>query len=118
MSLPTPFINADSSPYWSAAANEKLVLRKCRACRQLHFMPRYQCPSCWSDDLEWIESSGRGTVHSFTIVRRAANVLGAGALDVQIGDAVRVTFESRGDGGKIPQFALVAAGSRQATPAA
>ncbi|MNV61006.1 hypothetical protein D3C71_1534950 [compost metagenome] len=73
-------------------------------------------------------------MHSFTIIRRAsdpafaplvpytvalidldegprmmANLLGANALSVKIGDRVQVTFEDRGDGAMLPQFNPVAA---------
>lgn len=133
-SLPKPIVNADSEPYWNAARERRLFIRKCKACCELHFMPRYLCPSCWSDQLEWVEASGTGSVHSFTIVRRAsaaefaprvpyvvalidldegprmmANVLGDNAFSVSIGDRVQVTFEDRGDGALIPQFNRVSA---------
>lgn len=127
--LPQPIANADSQPYWNAARERRLVIRKCKACGQLHFMPRHLCPACWSDQLEWVDARGTGTVHSFTVIHRAsdpafaplvpyvvalveldegprmmANILGAGAMDVKIGDPVRVTFEDRGDGALLPQF--------------
>ena len=126
--LPSPVSNADSAPYWEAAAKGKLVIRKCRACGNLHFMPRTLCPTCWSHDLEWVEASGKGKVHSFTIIRRAplpafasqvpyvvalidlaegprmmANIVGDGAIGTKIGDDVEVTFERRGEGA-VPQF--------------
>ena len=131
--LPKPIANADSLPYWNAARASRLVIRKCKACSELHFMPRHLCPVCWSDQLEWVDAKGTGTVHSFTVVRRAsdpafaplvpyvvalieldegprmmANILGEGALDVQIGDRVRATFQDRGDGARVPQFELAA----------
>jgi uncharacterized protein len=128
-SLPQPESNGDSRPYWAAAREGRLRIRACKACGARHFMPRHLCPECWSDQLEWIDSKGQGTVHSFSIVHRAptpdfgantpyviamidlaegprmfANVVGEGAHSVAIGDAVQVTFEDRGDGFKIPQF--------------
>ncbi len=127
--LPAPIVNPDSQVYWDGARRGRLMIRKCGACGRMHFLPRHLCPACWSTDLEWIESCGRGTVHSFTIIRRAplpaftervpyvvalvdleegprmmANILGADALQTCIGDAVEVCFEERGDGAKIPQF--------------
>ena len=127
--------NADSQPYWAAARERRLVIRKCKACGELHFMPRYLCPVCWSDQLEWVDAKGTGSVHSFTIIRRAsdpgvraagalrgrarststkgprmmANVVGDDALAVEIGDRVEVTFEDRGDGAMLPQFSRAAA---------
>lgn len=131
--LPKPVANADSHTYWNAARERRLVIRKCNACGQLHFMPRYLCPSCWSDNLDWIDASGTGRVHSFSVIRRAsdpvfasrvpyvlalieldegprmmANILGKDALGVAVGDPVTVTFEDRGDGALIPQFERIA----------
>ena len=127
--LPKPSPNGDSLPYWSAARERRLVIRKCKVCGQKHFMPRHLCPHCWSDRLEWIESKGAGSVHSFSIVHRAptpafaanvpyviamidlddgprmfANVVGSNALEVEIGDRVKLRFEDRGDGAMLPQF--------------
>lgn len=128
--LPVPFPNPDSQAYWDAARNEDLVIRQCKDCNQFHFMPRYLCPHCWSTNLEWVKASGRGTVHSFSVVRRApipsyadrvpyvvalidleegprmlTNIVGADALGTQVGSAVKVCFEQRGDH-KLPQFGL------------
>lgn len=133
--LPGPTSNPDSQAYWDAAQEERLVIRKCNACGQPHFMPRYLCPSCWSTDLEWVQASGRGTVHSYSIVRRAsapefasqvpyvialidlaegprmmANILGDDALQTRIGDQVEVCFQEREGGRKIPQFRRVPGG--------
>ena len=131
--LPQPVPNGDSAPYWAAARERRLLIRKCAACEGVHFMPRYLCPHCWSDRLEWVDSKGTGSVHSFTIIRRAplanfaalapyvvalieldegpkmiANVLGNDALLTRIGDRVEVTFEDRGEGALVPQFQRVA----------
>jgi uncharacterized OB-fold protein len=127
--LPIPAITPDAAPYWDGARQGKLLLQKCGACGLVRFYPRALCPSCWSDAAAWIEASGRGRVHSFTVIHRPpapafaahvpyvvalidldegprmmANILGAGARDVAIDDRVRVTFEERADGFKLPQF--------------
>ena len=129
-SLPAPIVNADSAPYWEGARNGKLLLQRCGDCGTLRFFPRLLCTECGSDHTEWTEVSGRGTVHSFTVVHRAAfpafqaitpyvvalidleegprmmtNIVGDDAHDVAIGDAVTVVFEDRGtEGAKVPQF--------------
>lgn len=130
--LPKPVANADSLPYWNAARERRLVIRKCHSCGEVHFMPRHLCPHCWSDQLEWVEASGGGEVHSFSVIRRAsdpafadkvpyvvalieldegvrmmANILGEDAMSVEIGDRVHVDFEDRGDGALLPQFRRV-----------
>jgi uncharacterized protein len=129
---PAPRMNADGAPYWAAAAEDRLVVKRCRSCAHVHFPPRHLCPECWSEDLEWIQSGGHGTVYSLTIMHRAptpefaglvpyavalvdldegprmmANIVGAGALDTCIGMRVVVEFEARAGGTKVPQFRTV-----------
>jgi uncharacterized OB-fold protein len=126
---PAPVPNADSKTYWEAAARDELVLRRCSACGKHHFPPRYLCPRCWSDELEWTRSAGKGVVYSFTVMHRApmpafaqrvpyvvalidldegprmmAIILGDDALETTVGDRVSVCFEERAGGSKLPQF--------------
>jgi len=128
---PPPAINADGAPFWQAAAEGRLVLKSCKACGKPHYPPRYLCPHCWSEKLEWIKSEVMGTVYSLTVTRRApfeafaqrvpymvalvdiderarlmTNIVGDGALQAKIGDRVRVCFEKRGEHA-VPQFELV-----------
>lgn len=128
--LPMPAINADSAPYWKAAREGKLVLQQCAACGLKRFFPRHLCPACWSDQTQWVEACGRGTVHAVTTVRRSpssafrekvpyvvalidleegprmlTNIVGPNAEQARIGQAVEVTFEVRGDGA-VPQFRI------------
>ena len=66
--LPTP--DLETQPYWDAAKEGKLLIKRCSACGRAHFYPRPFCPHCWSDDVAWEEASGRATLYTFTIVRR------------------------------------------------
>lgn len=65
-----PFPDAESAPYWEAAAEGRLVFRRCGACGQAFLYPRAACPRCWSSDVAWADASGRGSVYSFTVVHR------------------------------------------------
>lgn len=128
--LPPPVANADSAPYWRAAKEGWLALQKCGDCGHVDFMPRHLCPSCWSDRREHVRASGKGTVHSFSVIRRAplpafaaivpyvvalidleegprmpANIVGDDALTAEIGAPVELTFEDRGEA-RLPQFRL------------
>ena len=132
IALPQPKVNGDSLPYWTAAGEHRLLIRQCNACGARHFMPRHLCPNCWSDQLEWVESRGEGTVHSFSVVHRAptpafarnapyvialvdldegprmfSNIVGENARSVAIGNRVRVIFETRDDGTVLPQFTRI-----------
>jgi uncharacterized OB-fold protein len=46
---------------------------RCKTCDQLFFYPRSECPRCLGSDLEWVPVSGRGRLHSFTIINQPAN---------------------------------------------
>ena len=101
-------------------------------CGTYRFIPRDICPSCGSDDAIWEDASGDGVIYSLTTVHRGptpafrahvpyvvalidlaegprmmANIVGQGSAQAAIGDAVRVCFEERQGGAKIPQFRLV-----------
>src|SRR5260370_1393398 len=69
--LPAPATSQEMQAYWDAAAQGKLLVRKCTGCGQLHHYPRTICPFCFSDKTEWIEASGKGTIYSYSVMRRA-----------------------------------------------
>lgn len=68
MDIPT--IEAESRPYWDAAAEGRLLLRQCQDCGAIHHYPRPFCPTCWSDDVAWIEASGSATLYTWSTVFR------------------------------------------------
>lgn len=69
--LPTP--TPDSRPFWEAAKRHQLQLPGCRDCNVLFYYPRHVCPQCLGSNLEWREVSGKGSVYSYTVVRRTNN---------------------------------------------
>src|SRR2546430_9903578 len=78
---PAPMVNPEIKPFFDAAAQGTLMLKKCAACGQAHHYPRAICPFCASDRTEWITASGRGTIYSYSVMRRAAvpSAIGYGA---------------------------------------
>ncbi|MFC9359869.1 Zn-ribbon domain-containing OB-fold protein [Rhodococcus sp. NPDC057014] len=129
---PTPMINPETQYYWDAAKSGRFVLKRCRACGVVVWYPRAICPDCWSTDTEWFEASGRGSVYTFTIVRRGAgpyaecgpyvvayvelaegprvmtNIVGDDVLSrIEIGSAVEVVFHPTNDAvTALPRFRL------------
>jgi uncharacterized OB-fold protein len=116
-------------PFWQAAARGELHLPRCRHCGTLPWPPRRCCPACGRCTFEWIAASGAGVVHTFTVVRQAAdpwlatrtpyavamieleegprimsNVVGCSVDQVHIGLPVRVAFVDAGDGLSLPVF--------------
>lgn len=69
---PLPQPSAITEYFWQGTKRQELLIQRCKDCQQYIFYPRSHCPQCFSKALEWVKSSGRGKVYSFTIVRRAA----------------------------------------------
>lgn len=67
-----PAINPENQAFWAATKAGKFLLKHCKACGTAHYYPRATCPYCRSAETEWKDSSGRGVIYSFTIMRRAA----------------------------------------------
>jgi len=126
---PLPTITAESRPFWEGCARRQLLVQRCRACGARQHYPRGICASCWSNDLEWQASSGRGTVYTFTVTHRTqargfkdevpyvvawveleegvqllTNIVGCDPSRVAIGMPVQVTFEEAAPGVSIPHF--------------
>ena len=49
----------------------KLMASKCKKCGQFSFPPRADCIHCLSDEFEWVECSGKGGLHTYTIIHAA-----------------------------------------------
>ena len=65
-----PVVDSESEPFWRAAKEGRLLIMRCRACDRPYFYPRRYCPRCWSDETEWQQASGRGTVHTYSIIHQ------------------------------------------------
>lgn len=66
-----PRISADTKAFWEGCKAHKLLLQRCRHCGKVIWPAQYLCPDCLSEDLELTEMSGRGTVYSWEVFRRA-----------------------------------------------
>lgn len=126
---PVPQTRELSAPYWAAAREERFVIQRCKACGAFIFYPRPVCPECFGVELDWTQASGEGEVVSYSVVYQApflsyandapyilavvrlkegpqmmANVLDCPKESMKVGLKVRVCFEERAGGFKIPQF--------------
>lgn len=128
-----PAVNAIDEEYWKGAAAGELRLQHCRKCGVVQFFPRAVCTGCLSSDMEWIRASGKGKVHTFTLVRVPRNrafldevpiylaeveleegvrmvtrIVGDKRDQVKLGSPVQVTFmETENPEIKLPVFELV-----------
>ena len=125
---PRPLPDSASREYWKAASEGRLLYQECPQCGNRQLYPRMACTTCGATP-EWRESSGRGTVHTFTIIRQnyaqpfrdmlpyvvamveleegprlMSNVTDVAADDVTVGMAVEVHFEPLDENVGLPLF--------------
>lgn len=65
---PYPQPDRDTAPFWEAQNRHELRFQRCSRCRAVRYPVGPLCPECRSFDFDWITSSGRGTVYSYTVV--------------------------------------------------
>lgn len=111
-----PPYNPEAEPFWTAAADGRLVLPRCDACGHHVWYPRSWCPVCGNEAVTWTELTGRGTVYAATLLHKAmgpwanaapfvvayvelaegprilTNVVSDDPASVRIGDPVRAIF--------------------------
>jgi hypothetical protein len=63
-------VGPDTSPFWAAAAEDRLVLPRCDACGFVIWYPRPICPKCHSSQVSWFEASRTGVIYSYTVCRK------------------------------------------------
>jgi hypothetical protein len=121
ISAPVP--DAESKPFWDAAAEGKLLLKRCRGCGEPHYYPRAICPFCMSADTEWITAAGTGVIYTYSVMRRGpsqyaiayvtldegvsmmTNIVDCDFDRIGIGLRVRVVFRPSEGGPPVPMFA-------------
>jgi uncharacterized protein len=67
---PVPRPTALTEPFWDACRERRLIVQRCATCATHVFIPQSFCPECLGTELEWVESSGRGVVVTYTVVWR------------------------------------------------
>ena len=71
--LPRPADPVLTEPFWEATKRHELVIPRCKQCNEYFWYPRQACPNCLQENWEWTPVSGRGRLHTFTVVRQPAN---------------------------------------------
>ena len=124
-----PTIEDESRPFWDAARQGRLMIASCGSCRKVHHYPRPFCPSCWSNDVSLIESSGKATLYTYSTVYRnelppfservpyvaavvdleegprlMTNVVDCEPTDLRVGMALQVVFTELSDDVSAPVF--------------
>ncbi len=120
--IPAPVVTAETRAFWDAARAHRFVVPTCSACGKAHWYPRAMCPFCDSDRIEWRSASGKGTIYSFSVMRRAkepysiayvtlaegptmmTNMVDGDFDALRIGQPVSVVFAETENGPPVPMF--------------
>ena len=71
LSISIPETDSEYHGYFEAAAEHRLVVKRCLDCSLLRGEPGPGCPWCASLGWEWHQVSGKGTIYSYQIVAHA-----------------------------------------------
>ena len=90
------------APYWDACGRGELVVQACTACALRIHPPAVECPHCGSTALTFAPVSGKGVVHTFTVVHRTRDGRPPYAVGwVDLDEGVRTFGELLGPGPRI-----------------
>ena len=56
--------------FQQALAKGLFLIQQCKECGRHVFYPRAVCPHCGEPELKWVEATGRGVVHSTSVVHQ------------------------------------------------
>lgn len=126
---PLPHPNADDKTFWEGCREHKLLFQKCRSCGLIRWPSSAICPGCYSGDMAWTTSTGKGKVFTFAVYHRAfhpafesdlpyvtavveleegphflTNIVGCRPDDVRCDMPVEVTWEDITEEYSLPKF--------------
>lgn len=118
-----PKMNFGDEPFFEGATQGKLMVKFCKSCNQYHHYPRALCPFCFSDQTEWRQAKGTGTIYSYSVTRVSGpvpyviayvtldegptmltNIVDCDLDSVRCGQKVNVTFKQSESGTGVPMF--------------
>ena len=126
--MPRPNAYMDTSPFWDAAKEEKLVIQYCKDSGKYQWFPKPVSMYTGKRNLEWREVSGKGTLYSWTVThspwpghedrvpyicayvdldegpRMLCNLYNCGQENLKIGMPVKLLWEKLENGMNYPAF--------------
>ena len=64
---PLPTVAGETKAFWDSCRRGQLVIQYCEGCDEYQWYPRGICADCWGESVRWVQSSGRGTVWTYTV---------------------------------------------------
>tara|TARA_Y100001934_G_scaffold142282_1_gene171202 strand:- start:4455 stop:4844 length:390 start_codon:yes stop_codon:yes gene_type:complete len=120
--IPSPPMSVENEAFWAAANEGKLMIPRCKDTGQFFWYPRNLSPFTLSNNVELVEASGKGTIYTYSVMRRAdpqyviayvtleegitmmTNIVDCDYDTVAVGQAVELDFYETENGQKVPVF--------------
>ena len=120
--IPSPPMSVENEAFWAAANEGKLMIPRCKDTGQFFWYPRNLSPFTLSNNVEMVEASGKGTIYTYSVMRRAnpqyaiayvaleegitmmTNIVDCDFDSVAIGQLVELDFYETENGQKVPVF--------------
>ena len=120
--IPSPPMSVENEAFWAAANEGKLMIPHCKDTGQFFWYPRNLRPFTLSNNVEMVEASGKGTIYTYSVMRRAnpqyaiayvtleegitmmTNIVDCDFDSVAIGQLVELDFYETENGQKVPVF--------------
>ena len=120
--IPSPPMSVENEAFWAAANEGKLMIPRCKDTGQFFWYPRNLSPFTLSNNVEMVEASGKGTIYTYSVMRRAnpqyaiayvaleegitmmTNIVDCDFDSVAIGQLVELDFYESENGQKVPVF--------------
>jgi len=121
-----------SKPFWEGCRNHELLIQKCEECLKFIMYPKLFCPHCLSSKLQWVKSSGKGRIYTYSVVysyaptqfssdvpyvvavieleegvRMMSNVVECRPEEIQCDKTVEVIFHKVNEDVTLPKFKLI-----------
>jgi len=120
--IPSPLVSVENEAFRNAAKEGRFMVPTCTVCGKAHWYPRAICPFCASDKVEWRAASGKGTIYTYSVMRRAkepyaiayvtlaegptmmTNIVDCDFDALRVGQPVAVVFKDTENGPPVPMF--------------
>ena len=120
--IPSPPMSVENEAFWAAANDGKLMIPRCKDTGKFFWYPRNLSPFTLSNNVELVEASGKGTIYTYSVMRRAdpqyviayvtleegitmmTNIVDCDYDTVAVSQAVELDFYETENGQKVPVF--------------
>ena len=122
--IPSPPMSGENEAFWAAANEGRLMIPRCKDTGQFFWYPRNLSPFTLSNNVELVEASGKGTIYTYSVMRRAdpqyaiayvtleegitmmTNIVDCDFDSLTVGQAVELDFYETENGQRVPVFKM------------